>query len=190
MEIKTPKARKQLVLSAQELNEWVISFETLGKLPQINIPCSKCHTGVVAGHDNLRSKVKKYGGIKALLTSFVCRECKNETPSNITRKVKIIKKAKISKVEQKKQDVRNYEIPKVNPNPISVRYSINDLANNADLAKEFTNGVCIRPQLFLNNDRSCDDCVLYNNCACNAKTLSKARRRQMESANEASHKFQ
>ena len=65
METKTLKVRKQLVLSAQELNEWVTSYETLGKLPQINIPCSKCHTGVVAGHDNLRSKVKKHGGIRS-----------------------------------------------------------------------------------------------------------------------------
>ena len=181
METKTLKVRKQLVLSAQELNEWVTSYETLGKLPQINIPCSKCHTGVVAGHDNLRSKVKKHGGIRSLLTSFVCRGCKTGVPSSAARKVKTVKKVvKATKAEQKKQDIRSYEIPKVNPNPISVRYSINDLANNADLAKEFTNGVCIRPQLFLNNDRSCDDCVLYTNCACNAKTLSKARRKQME----------
>ena len=181
METKTLKVRKQLVLSAQELNEWVTSYETLGKLPQINIPCSKCHTGIVAGHDNLRSKVKKHGSIRSLLTSFVCRECKTGVPVSAARKVKTVKKVvKLSKVEQKKQDIRSYEIPKVNPNPISVRYSINDLANNEDLAKEFTNGVCIRPQLFLNNDRSCDDCVLYTNCACNAKTLSKARRKQLK----------
>lgn len=186
METKTSKPRKQLILSAQDVDDWVVSYETTGKLPQINIPCSKCKAGIVAGHDNLRSKVKKYGGIKPLLTTFVCRECKTGTlgsvaPSTVARKVRVVKKlVKISKAEQKREAIRNYEIPKVNPNHVSVRYSIDDLANNVDLAREFTNGVCIRPQLFLNNDRSCDDCVLYTNCACNAKTLSKARRKQME----------
>lgn len=170
--------RSTLILSSDELEKWVASYENTGKLPKLYIPCVQCNTGIVAGHDNLRKKVKKYQGIRNLLTSFVCRDCRSSTSESVEKPVVQKSKSKIEAPKKKERTI--YDLPKVNLNAARVSYSIDDLVNNQDVAKEFTSGVCIRPQLFLNNDRCCDDCVLYANCACNVKTLSKAFRKQLE----------
>jgi len=36
-----------------------------------------------------------------------------------------------------------------------------------------TNGACIRPDIFLDNDRTCDYCVYSEDCVCGIKKFSK-----------------
>jgi len=176
------KIREQLILSDVEKDTWVKSYETSGKLPSINIPCSKCHTGVTAAHENLRSKVTKYKGIKNLLDSFICKSCTTVVPKAFKLPVKRKRKSKISTLDSNniiKQEDGRYNIPLMNVNPERYVYSISDIASNASLTEEFTLGVCLSPQLYLNNDNTCDKCPLFNNCACGVKQLSKARRKQL-----------
>lgn len=175
------KVREKLILSAQDRAEWVKCYEATGKLPYINIPCSKCQLGITAAHGNLRSKVEKYGSISKLLESFVCKSCK--TPDTVVRQIKIKKvRAKTIKEDAAsvlKDEHGRYNIPQVNLNPERQSYSIEDIANSPLLTQEFTRGACLSPHVYLNNDDTCDACPLFDNCACGVKQLSKARRKQL-----------
>ena len=62
-------------LTEDQLNDWVAKYEATGKLPQTKIPCST-GSGVLTTMfgDNLHKRVVKFGGIRNLLTTFVCRQ--------------------------------------------------------------------------------------------------------------------
>lgn len=176
------KVREKLILSAQDRAEWVKCYDTTGKLPSINIPCSKCHLGITAAHGNLRSKVQKYGSISKLLESFVCKDCK--APDAVKKPTKIIavKHRKIKTDNDSsvtKDEHGRYNIPQVNLNVERQTYSIEDIIKSPALTQEFTRGACMRPHVYLNNDDTCDACPLFDNCACGVKQLSKARRKQL-----------
>lgn len=178
------KVREKLVLSAQDRAEWVKCYDSTGKLPSINIPCSKCQLGITAAHGNLRSKIEKYGSINKLLESFVCKDCKSCDEKPRVIKKKDIKKSKHKHKEEdvasvKKDEHGRYNIPAVNLNPERHVYSIEEIVKSQILTEEFTRGACMSPQLYLNNDDTCDKCPLYANCACGIKQLSKARRKQL-----------
>jgi urocanate hydratase len=49
---------------------------------------------------------------------------------------------------------------------------------NKEEVSSMTNGTCIRPDLYLNNDNSCVTCSLYENCACSLKNLGKKKRNE------------
>lgn len=177
----------KLILTEQQRNEWVKAFETTGKLPSTLIPCCKCSTGITATHGNLASKIKNHGGILNLLTKFVCRNCtkasivpKTTKPNASQKKKKTLKKV-VSALDEIKDEKGRYNIPNVNlTGENRKQYTLDQIANNEDLAKEFTNNVCLRPNLYLNSDSSCDDCNLYQYCGCTVKHLSKAKLKSLE----------
>ncbi len=80
------------------------------------------------------------------------------------RKVKVKKETKNSVIESLKDYAKTFEF---NYKPI-----VYDIVKNAEECKVATTNTCWRPDIYLNNDRSCDSCVLYENCACNSKRLS------------------
>lgn len=176
------KVREKLILSAQDRAEWVKCYDASGKLPNINIPCSKCQLGITAAHGNLRSKVAKYGSIAKLLESFVCKDCKSPDTSPKPVREKVVKQRKVrvdSDAAVVKDEHGRYNIPQVNLNAERQTYSIEDIINSPTLTQEFTKGACMRPHVYLNNDDTCDACPLFDNCACGVKQLSKARRKQL-----------
>jgi len=61
-------------LTPEQVEAWAIKYETTGKLPSPKIPCSSGN-GVMTTMfgDNLHKRVVKFGGIRNLLTNFVCR---------------------------------------------------------------------------------------------------------------------
>lgn len=178
------KVREKLVLSAQDRAEWVKCYDATGKLPDINIPCSKCQLGITAAHGNLRSKVAKYGSISKLLESFVCKNCKTPEAAVKVVKTKTVKRRTIKQDDSAvvKDEHGRYNIPQVNLNPERQSYSIEDIINSPLLTQEFTRGACLSPHVYLNNDDTCDKCPLFDNCACGVKQLSKARRKQLATA--------
>jgi hypothetical protein len=54
----------------------------------------------------------------------------------------------------------------------------NNLLSTKEGVVSVTNGACIRPDIYLDNDRNCDDCPYYENCDCNIKKLSNERKRK------------
>jgi hypothetical protein len=177
----------KLTLSEQQRNEWVKSYETTSKLPSTLIPCCKCSIGITATHGNLVSKVKSHGGILNLLTKFVCRNCTKASAAprapktnNIQKKKKKFKKV-LSPLDEIKDERGRYNIPNVNlTNEHRKQYTLDEIASNEALAKEFTDNVCLRPNVYLNSDSSCDDCNLFKYCGCTVKRLSKAKLKSLE----------
>lgn len=53
-------------------------------------------------------------------------------------------------------------------------YPVNLIKDKAEV--EFlTNGTCLFPSRFLDNDRTCIKCDIYENCVCSIKNLGKKR---------------
>lgn len=88
-------------------------------------------------------------------------------------KVKIEKKiTREQKIETLKTHAREFEFV-YRPNVI-------DLKKNAEECKKATEGTCWRPDIYLNNDRTCDNCVLSEHCACVLKRFSTKRKKRNE----------
>ena len=62
-------------LTSEQIEEWAVKYETTGKLPNTKVPCSTgCGVETTMFGDNLHKRVVKFGGIRNLLTTFVCRQ--------------------------------------------------------------------------------------------------------------------
>jgi hypothetical protein len=48
-----------------------------------------------------------------------------------------------------------------------------NLISYSEGIKMVTQNACIRPDIYLDNDRTCDYCMYYEDCACNLKKVSK-----------------
>jgi hypothetical protein len=57
---------------------------------------------------------------------------------------------------------------KFNYKPTSI-----NLVKDVEETKKLTNGTCLRPDLYLDNDNSCDNCYIFDNCVCLIKKLRK-----------------
>lgn len=77
------------------------------------------------------------------------------------KKVKVSKEKKVDVVESLKNYAREFAF---NYKPL-----VYDIVSNAEECKLATANTCWRPDIYLNNDRSCNNCVLYENCACTSK---------------------
>jgi len=62
-------------LTPEEIDAWVLSYDNTRKLPATKIPCSSGNgTLTTMFGENLHKRALKYGGIRNLLETFVCRE--------------------------------------------------------------------------------------------------------------------
>lgn len=151
------------------INEWAAQYKATKKLPEKTILCttSGCTVRTTAFGTNLDSKVQKAGGIENLLLNFKCRGCRTSSVEKPLRKVAKSNMKKTSK--EKKKDVVAEMVRNVNVdvNAVPVKISFND----PEAVRQLTEGACQRPDIYLNNDRACDGCALYEHCACSLKQL-------------------
>lgn len=77
------------------------------------------------------------------------------------------------KLKQLSEFVANYKAPIVQKNDAK-----NALSNKEGI-RDVTKGACIRPDIFLNNGRNCDECPYYENCGCKIKKLSSEKKRKI-----------
>lgn len=141
-------------------------LKSTGKLStHPHILCVKCQGKTTAFGSNLAGKIAKAGGLEPLLTSFECRSCRNVgKPQRLPKAPKRNRKA--SKEYRKVELMRN--LPKMNfvrPEPVV-------LVNNPEFAAQVTAHACQRPDIFLDSQRSCDFCSLYQVCKAPNRRLS------------------
>lgn len=165
------------------IEDWAKQYDVNGKLPETMIPCSTegCDTKTTCCSTNLKSKVAATeGGVRALLSDFKCRSCRGKTKvvtmpvSTSGESVPVRKRAakktvtkaaqKLSRVEELNAHAR---AATVNVNAVPLRINFED----AEAVRQLTDGACQRPDIYLDNDRACDGCSLYELCACAAKQL-------------------
>jgi hypothetical protein len=130
-----------------------------------HIHCVKCEGKTTAFGSNLQGKIERAGGLDALLSTFECRECRNAgKPKKAPKAPKRNKKA--SREYRKVEMLKN--LPKMNfvrPEPVV-------LVKNPEYAAIVTAHACQRPDVFLDSNRSCDFCSLYEVCKAPNRRLS------------------
>ena len=131
-----------------------------------HIFCVKCEGKTTAFGSNLENKVSKAGGLGELLSTFECRSCRTAgKPQRLPKAPK--RKKGLSKQSKAAELLRN--LPKM---VFSERKPI-VLVDNPDFAAKVTAHSCVRPDVFLDSNRSCDFCALYNVCKAPNRCLSK-----------------
>jgi len=134
-----------------------------------HIHCASCEAKTTAFGSNLQGKIKKTGSLEKLLNAFECRTCRNAGKPVVVKVNTSMKKTK-----RKPKELRTSELlknpPKMDFTP-RVRMS---LLEHPEVAAEVTSIACQRPDIFLDSERSCDFCNLYQVCKAPNRKLSKA----------------
>lgn len=148
------------------MKEQISHYKATGKLlTHPHVLCSKCSGKTTMFGSNLESRIKKYGDLETLLNSFECRACRpkkeKQESAEAPRKNKGL--AKSSKAAEL---IRN--MPKMQ---FAERKPI-VLVDNPEFAGEVTRNSCVRPDVFLDSNRSCDFCALYQVCKAPNRRLS------------------
>jgi hypothetical protein len=73
---------------------------------------------------------------------------------------------KSKELEKLLEAAKEFDMPNRKDKP-AIKYTI----------EEMTNGVCLYPARYLDNDNSCVTCNLYEHCGCKLKNLGKKGRR-------------
>jgi hypothetical protein len=149
-------------------NEIELLKET-GKLSSHpHIHCSKCNAKTTAFGTNLQGKIAKAGGLEALLNSFECRNCRN-----IGKPVVLKVNTQMKKKIKKPKELRTSELLK---NPPKMEFAPRQrlsLLEHPELTAELTTVACVRPDIYLDAERTCDYCNLYQMCKAPCRKLSK-----------------
>jgi hypothetical protein len=150
------------MMTPQQIQKEVAHYKSTKRLTtHPHLICTMTGEKVMAFGQMLEKKIEKHGGLENLLNTFVSRKAKSiqkgpkpQKPTKKPRKEKIIEE--INEV---------YDIPIFQNKPhISLLLSKHP---------EHTKGACWRPDIFLNNNRTCDKCHLNTFCLANNKQFSK-----------------
>lgn len=82
-------------------------------------------------------------------------------------------KKKYRKLQQLKEFAKSYQSSETNNNDNKRK----NLLKNKEGIANVTAGSCIRPDIYLDNDRNCDGCPYFDDCVCPIKCLEKKRKR-------------
>jgi len=138
----------------------IAKFKKTGELYGKKIECNSCNTLITCFGSNLEGKIKKFGSIEKLLETFTCRSCVSASRPKKVKKISVRKKKKDVKIEK-------YEMPKMVFSPARNVF----LKDAPDLQSSVSaSGACLRPDIFLNSGRKCDDCPYVQNCNATCKT--------------------
>jgi hypothetical protein len=125
----------------------------------------KCEDKTTAFGSNLQNKISKAGGLGELLSNFECRSCRNAgKPQRLPKAPK--RNKGLSKQSKAAELIK--DLPKMQ---FSERKPI-VLVDNPDFAAKVTAHSCVRPDIFLDSNRSCDFCALYEVCKAPNRRLS------------------
>lgn len=141
-------------------------LKSTGKLStHPHIHCCKCQSKTTAFGSNLQNKISKAGGLEELLSSFECRSCR--TAGKPQRLPKAPRKNKgLAKSSKAAELIRNM------PKMVFAERKPIVLVDNPDFAAKVTAHSCVRPDVFLDSNRSCDFCALYEVCKAPNRRLS------------------
>lgn len=79
-------------------------------------------------------------------------------------------KKKYRKLQQLKEFAKSYQSPENSNN------AKKNMLKTKDGIARATEGSCIRPDIYLDNDRNCEGCPYFENCMCSIKRLERKRK--------------
>ena len=142
-------------------------LKSTGKLSSHpHIFCVKCQSKTTAFGSNLQNKISKAGGLEELLSSFECRACRPKTEKRESAKAPRKNKG-LAKDSKAAELIRNM------PSMVFSERRRISLIEEPAFAAEVTANSCVRPDIFLDSNRSCDFCALYQVCKAPNRALSK-----------------
>lgn len=165
-------AKKNKVPTDQfkDIKSWLNFYLEHKKLPYNEIVCCKCksYPAKLKGA-GMRHALKAAGGnIEVMLKSTMCKDCKSlEIPKK--EKKPAVKRVKTQQeIDDEIEKIRR-EMPKIDLN--APRVTI-DLNKNKKACAEITRNMCMRPDIYLDNDRTCDYCSINDCCTCALKRFA------------------
>jgi hypothetical protein len=162
------KSKKPTEDQFENLESWIDFYNKNQKLPNDKIICSSCKSIFVS----LKGRGKKIAfdacnnDVRRVLTETSCKECKNKNnpPEKKKKEYKVeTEEERFARIEKIRQD-----IPKINFN--KPRQSLN--FRDEQTCIKHTES-CMRPDIYLNNDKTCDNCYINKFCRCKLKKFSK-----------------
>lgn len=141
--------------------------------PFIACSTSGCTTQTTCFGKNLEQKIKQIGSLELLLGSFKCRVCRGAVQPLRVAKIKKIKVPRVTKTQARIERVQEMmtSMPKMD---YSAKPPVAFLRDLPETVRAITKGgSCIRPDIFLDSNRVCDDCGYNTSCESNVKTFSK-----------------
>jgi hypothetical protein len=150
----------------EDLKGWMEYFNRNGKFPYKQILCCKCHVGFASMKGlGWKKAFERCGGDAfRVLNETYCKDCKKVLPKE--KKVKIFTR---EEMEARAEEIRR-NLPKINLNK---ERQVIDLTKDKASCEEYTEFTCIRPDIYLDNDKTCDYCSINKWCACPIKKFSK-----------------
>jgi hypothetical protein len=151
----------------QNINLWLDYYKEHKKLPYSEIICGSCksYPAKLKGA-GMRHALKAAGGnIEVMLKSTMCKDCKALSKPKLEKKPPV-KRIKTQEEREDEIDKIRREMPKIDLN--KPRITI-DLNKDKKACAEFTKNMCMRPDIYLDNDRTCDYCSINDCCSCDLK---------------------
>lgn len=174
---KQKKQKKEIVLNKtskkypidqfEDFDGWVSFYQEHKKFPHKQILCGTCREGFASMKGLGMSKAfeKCEGDVVRVLKETKCKDCRDLEPKP-KKPPKILTPEEI---EARAEEIRK-SLPKIN---FHKERHVIDLTKDKDACEFYTQFACMRPDIYLDNDRTCDFCSINKYCACPIKRFSK-----------------
>jgi hypothetical protein len=151
----------------EDLNGWAEFYKENKKFPHQRILCGICHSGFASmkGLGMTKAFERCEGDVLRVLTETKCKECKDLEPKE-KKPPKVLTQEEI---EARAEEIRR-NLPKIN---FHKERQVIDLTKDKDACAFYTQFACLRPDIYLDNDKTCDFCSINKYCACPIKKFSK-----------------
>ena len=148
-------------LSEEQIAQFLKFYKKNKTFPGSKIPCSITGKLTTCMGPWMEKKIEEFGGAENFLRNYKCRGAMKT--QRLKDKPAAPKRKK--KPKPKTDSQNNYIIPKVQE-PVRCPLGESDVRN-------ITKSQCLRPDIYLNNNRNCEGCSFYKNCECKLKCLPK-----------------
>lgn len=152
----TLRATEGQLLTEDQIKAFLEHFNKTGSFPGNKIPCSKSGKLTTCVGPWKLKKIKEFGSAEALLRTYTCR--------GVNKKIKEVKIKGIPKAKKEKEE-KVYTIP-------VLKGHVSRVLAGSELT-EMTSKICMRPDVYLDNDRHCNGCPNYELCVNSNKCLIK-----------------
>jgi hypothetical protein len=158
------------------INGWVKFYNKNKTIPSDGITCKECKHEIKCNQLQLKRLLLKFeNDIEKLLVNFTCKDCIRFKKEEIRlQEKKLQEKKPIEKkvltwdeIEDRKDEIRK-SIPVLKYEKIKPI-----TPKNKEGVEMITSNSCIRPDIYLNNDKYCNGCPWSEHCICRLKRFSK-----------------
>jgi hypothetical protein len=154
----------------KDLKSWLDFHKEHGKLPYGEILCCKCKTyyAKLKGAGMQHAMKAAESNVEKMLTSTLCKDCRFFYRPN--EKKVVVKRIKTQEeIDEEIERIRK-DLPKIDFNAPK---NIINLNKDKEACARETRDMCIRPDVYLDNDKTCDYCNIKEHCSCPLKRFLK-----------------